>query len=488
MSEKDFLSQFSSSNKKPDSFKEEVRTPVQKNKKPVNIGLIIGLVAALILGAVTSYFLFFAPKIPVPYFVGSSKSDVAAWVKQQGIEPSGIIFKEKYDFDTDKDTILSQDIESGKKVGKDAKITFELSKGADPDEKIAVPDLMNMSRTQIQEWANENKLSSVRFVTAYSDKVEEGYVIKTNKINEDQFKRSSSLEITISKGPQPAGVVKMEDFVNKYFAEAETWAKNNKIEVSKTEQYSETVEAGKIISQSVVKDKEIKQGDTVIFIISKGKAIVMPDMGEWSQEDIMYWCGSNGVGSKALDAFYNYEGEGECIEQYPESGTVLSSKDRVEYRLSRGRYIYFTKGSYTYDEYLDEVCLANLYKANLRLNPAQKEFSDDVPVGQLISYPDSTTIGSTLNVVESRGRNRWVCDYVDSTFGYLSWNDIALGNYTEDMARAMCSQVGNYKFEYASGTANRVIGIKRSDTGYPVTNNTYVPDDCTVIITIGTGE
>ena len=40
MSEKDFLEQFSSNNK-PDSFKEEERVKVTKEKKPLNVKLLI---------------------------------------------------------------------------------------------------------------------------------------------------------------------------------------------------------------------------------------------------------------------------------------------------------------------------------------------------------------------------------------------------------------------------------------------------------------
>lgn len=52
----------------------------------------------------------------MPNFVGQTKNDVAAWVKQQGITTSGIVFKDEYNFDNDEDVILDQSIEAGKKV------------------------------------------------------------------------------------------------------------------------------------------------------------------------------------------------------------------------------------------------------------------------------------------------------------------------------------------------------------------------------------
>ena len=84
MADKDFLEQFASSDK-PDSFKEEKRIPINKEKKPLNVKtLIIVLLIVLFLG-ILIYFLFFAPKIAMPNFVDKSINDVTAWVKQQDI-------------------------------------------------------------------------------------------------------------------------------------------------------------------------------------------------------------------------------------------------------------------------------------------------------------------------------------------------------------------------------------------------------------------
>ena len=155
---KDFLNQFSNQGK-PASFQEEERIPVTKERKPLNIKLLIGLLIAAIVLAIASYFLFFAPRIVVPDFVGKTKSDVAAWTKQQGIEQSGILFEERYDFDTDEGVIMNQSIQEGKKVKNNVKMNFLISLGADPDEKISVPNISSMDKDELQEWIKKNKLA-----------------------------------------------------------------------------------------------------------------------------------------------------------------------------------------------------------------------------------------------------------------------------------------------------------------------------------------
>ena len=120
---KDFLDQFSDEDK-PASFQEEERVPVQRERKPVNVkALIIAAIVLLLIG-VGSYFLFFSPKIEMPNIVGKTKADVGSWVKQQGIESSGIVFESVYDFDNDEGVIISQSIKSGKKVKKNVKLNF----------------------------------------------------------------------------------------------------------------------------------------------------------------------------------------------------------------------------------------------------------------------------------------------------------------------------------------------------------------------------
>ncbi len=157
MSEKDFLSQFSDENKKPDSFKEEERIPIQKDRKPIKPWMIIVPIVTLLVLGVIVWFLFLRPNIEVPDFIGKTKEDVAQWVTQQNITKTGIVFNEEYSFEYDKGQIMEQSVDAGTKVKKDAKITFKLSLGADPDEKIVFPDVMNMNQDELNTWKEENK-------------------------------------------------------------------------------------------------------------------------------------------------------------------------------------------------------------------------------------------------------------------------------------------------------------------------------------------
>ena len=168
--DKNFLDQFSSQGK-PASFQEEERVPVTRERKPLNIKALIIAAAILLALLIGAYFIFFAPKIEMPDFVGKTRSDVAAWVKQQGVEASGVIFDDTYDFDSAEGTILKQSVPAGRKVKKNVKLHFTLSLGPDPSERISVPGIDSMTKDELTEWINSNKLLNFyfNFVNSKSD-------------------------------------------------------------------------------------------------------------------------------------------------------------------------------------------------------------------------------------------------------------------------------------------------------------------------------
>lgn len=493
MSEKkDFLDQFSNQGK-PASFQEEKRVEVKKEKKPINKkALIIAGVALLaVLGIL--YYVFLAPKIEVPNFVYQTKTDVVAWVKQQGIETTGIVFDEEYSFDYDDGTVLSQNIQAGTKVKKDVKMNFVLSKGADPDELITVPDLQSMTKTDIKEWISENKLTKTKISTQYSDNVEEDLVIdyKFTGCDEDSFTRSSTLKINVSKGPQPAGTVTVEDFNKKTYEQAEAWAKTNKVVLIKNEAYSEKIEKGLIISQSVEAGKNMNEGETLEVTVSLGKNIIVPDFTSMSENERNIWSRENGITFLTEEVYDNHE-KGTVLKQKPSANTSLGDKDYVEIKVSIGDPVY--PGCTTLDElekWVDEV---NEKEAEIKISSVSYELSDTVTAGNIISINPSTP-GATshIKVVISSGKNIWLQDMpadVESGAEGVKWSEIS-DKTTEDQIRALCEfNKVNYKVSYKSDDeveANHVISVTR-DGGKTVSANTYISEAEVINVVISTGK
>ncbi|MCR5299397.1 MAG: PASTA domain-containing protein [Erysipelotrichaceae bacterium] len=325
MSEKDFLSQFSTENI-PDSFKEEERVPVQKPNRPIPVkGIVIGAVALAAIAAV-AYFLFFRPKIVMPNFVGQKESEVGIWVRQQQIDAQGIVMKGEYNFDYDEGIIIEQSVKEGTKVKNNVKVTFIVSKGADPDEKVRVPDIASMNRAEIDSWIRDNKMQKIRITTTYSEDVPEGNVISFDMkgTDPDEFTRGSAMNISISKGPQPAGTVTVPEFTSR--EQAETWAKTNKVKLEVIEAFNNDKMAGTVYDQNPKKDQTMKSTDTVTIYISKGKGITVPNLTTMTKVQSEEWLSKHPVNRKERYSSTTHH----IVSQSIRAGSMVSESELAE--------------------------------------------------------------------------------------------------------------------------------------------------------------
>lgn len=391
MPNKDFLSQFSGSNK-PDSFKEEERVKITKEPKNINYKLIAVISAAVLLVVGIVLFFVLRPSIEVKEFVGSNVSEVKAWIKQNEIETQGIIFKEEYNFEYDEGYVIEQSIKAGEKIRKNAKIDFVVSIGANPDDLIKVPDIESMYKDEIQQWIKENKLTKTKITTSYSDEKEVGEVISYEFRNsdEDTFTRSSTLNIVVSKGPQPAGTATVPDFTNKYFQEAETWAKQYKIELVQVKNYSDKVTKDNIISQSVEAKKEMKEGETLTVYVSLGKGILVPDFTKMTDTQVDEWIEEN-KGYVKTDGKYSTS-DSYVLSQSIKTGSYIGEDSKLSLTLNLGGNFYlsdlseygvsYSEGS-SYDRCKDVA--ENLGYLGLNIDTHKKFVPSDKARGTILS-------------------------------------------------------------------------------------------------------
>ncbi len=495
--DKNFLDQFSNEGK-PASFQEEERVPVTKEKKPLNVKAMAIAAAVLLLLGIVSYFLFFAPKIVMPDFVGKTRSDVAAWVKQQGVDPTGVIFDDMYDYDSTEGTILKQNVTPGKKVKNSVKLNFILSLGPDPEERVRVPDLESMTKDEIQEWILENKLLKTKTVTAYSDEVVEGSVIDYafTGCDAESFTRGCTLKINVSKGPAPAGKVSVEDFEKKPFATVEAWAKQKKINLNKIEQYSDKIEKDYVISQSIASGKTIKEGDTLTVVVSKGQAIYMPDMVGWTKKQVDAWVRKNPTAYIDMEkAVYSSQTKDVVIRQSLAAGSLIDPSELIELTLSLGNIV-DVPASFIGTEYHDRNGLHDWKDAQNELGAdievsRIKEFSDDYPVNKIIRYDNGVSVGGTLKVYISRGRNILLEDpkdlFKEDGITPITWADLQNCKLTEEEARSLCDWANityEVSYSYDAGKLNGEMILVRRWDDKVIKAGTYLPEDITVYITI----
>ena len=391
----------------PASYGEEqvVRVNTPKKQVPVIAWILLAIAVAGISFAI--YWFKFAPHITLPDFRGKNISEVSTWAKQNKIESSAIATSEPvYSMEYEKGVVVEQSVAGGKKVKKDTPITFTVSNGPDPDEKIAfLTDIKSMTSSEIQSWISENKLLKAKVVTQYSDTVESGNVISYEVKNgsEEEFTRGTTLNVICSKGPAPAGQVTVDNFVGKMYADVESWANTKKVKLNKTEAFSDQVDKDKVISMDKKQGETLKEGDTLSVVVSKGKGVKIPNLVGYTKEQLEAWTADadNNV-SIVEKTIYNAAPAGSVIEQSLKAGSVVEAGEVLELTISNYLPILQTNSrAWLGRDYLElkaEVDKWNAQGARIQAGQygtVKEECRDNTTPGEIIDYSCS---GGTSDV------------------------------------------------------------------------------------------
>ncbi|MBQ7499803.1 MAG: PASTA domain-containing protein [Clostridia bacterium] len=261
---------------------------------------------------------------------------------QKWAEECNMILDEKqvYDEDVSEGTVIEQSVAGGKKLPPRSVISVTVSKGGDPEQKIDVPDISAMTAADVRQWISDNSLSAVKIVEEYNDTVPKGNVIRFEfdsvSVTVDNFRRGDGLTVYASKGKQISTTVfKMPDLVGKPRAEVEAWAAEKKVTAAFKEELSESVDKGKVISQSAAKDTAIDAGMTVEFTVSAGAGITIPDYSRYGREEADSANADILVSKKS--AYSTAVAYGDLISQSKQAGEkVLASDNSVELVYSLG--------------------------------------------------------------------------------------------------------------------------------------------------------
>ena len=163
----------------------------------------------------------------------------------------------------------------GARIRKDGTVTVTVSKGQD---LVTVPDKLVGALQADAEAALTAAGLKATYVDGkhYSDTAQLGAVIEASAKPGDQLERSSEVVLTISDGRAPVTIVSV---VGATQDEASTQLSGLGLKVDLTPAFSDTVDAGRVISQDPLPQAEgHHRGDTVTLTISQGPELFeIPD-------------------------------------------------------------------------------------------------------------------------------------------------------------------------------------------------------------------
>jgi serine/threonine-protein kinase len=135
--------------------------------------------------------------------------------------------------------------------------------------KVNIPDLTNKTQDEAQKIVDDLGLKLEEGEPQASSTVEAGKVISQDPKFENNKKiaNGSTIKIILSKGPETA---EMPNFVGENIETVKEKADEMGLLLDISETYSNDVDEGKVISQDVKSGRQVKSGDTIKIVVSKG--------------------------------------------------------------------------------------------------------------------------------------------------------------------------------------------------------------------------
>ena len=272
--------------------------------------------------------------VKVPDVVGLTEDEAQDLLNEKGLGMR-VVSREESD-KYDEGTVCEQDVEAGEKVAKNTQIKVVVSSGL-VGEEIEVPDVTDEEEDAAQKELTKAGFTKVTSSYEYSDTVDEGCVISTTPAAKSKATADTEIKMIVSKGAQK---IEVPAVTGKKDADAQAAIKSAGLTVGTvTYDYSDSVESGKVISQSVSAGKKVAAGTSVSIVVSNGpkekKVSVSSFVGK-DEEDLLYWAQQNGLNAKCTGYDNsNVYADGKIISQSPTSGTV-NQGSTISYTLSIG--------------------------------------------------------------------------------------------------------------------------------------------------------
>lgn len=200
-----------------------------------------------------------------PDFTGLTQAQAEVVAGQKGFP---VTFADDYSETVPVGQIVRTDPAAGSPIPFGATITAYLSKGL---ERYAVPSLAGRTVADATAALAEAHLTVGKVTEVWNDSTTVGQVVSGSVEAGTLVKPQSAIDLNVSKGPAP---IKITSYVNKPFTDAKAYYEGKGLTVVQgADQNSDTVAAGRVISQNPAKGS-LDKGGTITFVVSKGPVMV----------------------------------------------------------------------------------------------------------------------------------------------------------------------------------------------------------------------
>lgn len=217
------------------------------------------------------------------------------------------------------------------------------SSSSEQTESTSVPDLDKMTVAEAKAALEGKGLKFRKGGEAASDDYDKGQIMHQDPEAGTKVDVGSTVTVTVCSGE---GNIDIPGVVGKDESTAESMLTEAGFNVTKQQDYSDTVPLGKVISQMPVEGEKGKKGDTVIITISRGaETLSVPDVSGSSESAATSTLQNAGfkVG-KVTESPSDTVGKGKVITTDPAAGTSASKGTTVNLVISTGKQTYSFSG------------------------------------------------------------------------------------------------------------------------------------------------
>ena len=248
--------------------------PRRSRRGPVLLVVVLAL--ALLVG-LAGWYLGVARYTHTPAVINMSAADAKAKV-----EKAGLLFKvgkSSYNETVAAGSVISTDPGAGARIGKHGTVTAVVSLGP---ERHAVPDVRGKTLDEAQALLDQASLSFGQSIEKFSEKVPQGQVINTDPAPNTPLRRGAAVNVIVSKGQKP---IDIPDWTGRNGDKAVAALGDLGFKVSRSDEFSDSVPEGKVISQSPSSGSGFR-GDGITVVVSKGPArVAVPHVNGMKVDD-----------------------------------------------------------------------------------------------------------------------------------------------------------------------------------------------------------
>lgn len=204
-----------------------------------------------------------ADDISIPNVVGLMQSEAEAVLTSSTLTVGS--FSEEYSDSVPEGQVIQQSPVAGTVVSAGSSVVLIVSKGP---ELVTVPDVVGFTRSAAESVIKEFGLGIGVVNEEYNDNVPAGKVIRQNPKSGENVVFGSTVALTISKGPE---LISVPDVVGLTQSAAEAEITDVGLSVGViTQEYSPTIPAGQVISQTPAAGEQIEFNGSVALVVSIG--------------------------------------------------------------------------------------------------------------------------------------------------------------------------------------------------------------------------